>query len=159
MTPIVIVVAGEAAPFRKKVMSWNARDGRFGTHAYDDRKYASWKDVARYCASKEMGDRPPLACAIDFKVRIYFEIPGSWSNRKKQNALRGILRPIITPDFDNLAKACADSVTGICIRDDKFIVTALIEKWYSDRPRVEMEIAEAQLRDLVEPELSLPEQG
>jgi len=159
MTPIVIVVAGEAAPFRKKVMSWNAKDGRFGTHAYDDKKYASWKDVARYCASKEMGTRPPLACPIDFKVRIYFEIPESWSNRKKQNAKRGILRPIITPDYDNLAKACADAITGICIRDDKFIVDARIEKWYSDRPRVEMEIAEAQLRDLVEPELSLHEES
>jgi Holliday junction resolvase RusA-like endonuclease len=153
MNAIVITVPGEAAPFRKKVASWNAKDGRFGTHAYDDKKYAHWKDVARYIAHKEMGERPPLACPIDFKVRIYFEIPQSLSNKKKMLAMRGVYRPTITPDFDNLAKACADALTGIVIRDDKFIVQARIEKWYSDRPRVEMEICEAPLTDLVEPEL------
>ena len=153
--PICILVAGEAAPFRKKVASWSAKDGRFGTHAYDDKKYADWKDVARYCAAKEMGARPPLACAIDFKLKIYFEIPESWSGRKKQQALRGLLRPVITPDYDNLAKAAADALTGIVIRDDKFIVQATIEKWYSNRPRVEMEVREAELRDVVEPSLAL----
>ena len=156
-TPIVIVVPGEAAPFRKKVASWHAKDGRFGTHAYDDKKYADWKDVARYCAAKEMGTRPPLACPIEFKLRVYFEIPLSLSNKKKQQALRGVFRPTITPDYDNLAKAAADALTGIVIRDDKFIVQATIEKWYSDRPRVEMEVSEAPLP--VEPQLSLHEGG
>jgi len=41
------------------------------------------------------------------------------------------------------------------VRDDKFIVTARIEKWYSERPRVEMEVREAALHDRVEPELAL----
>jgi Holliday junction resolvase RusA-like endonuclease len=155
MTPIVIVVAGEAAPFAKKVMSWKAKDGRFGTHAYDSSKYSSWKDAARYCAAKEMAGRAPLACAIDFKVKVYYSVPESWSGRKKQQALRGIIRPTITPDWDNLGKACGDALTGIVIRDDKFIVSGSVEKFYSDRPRVEMEICEAPLRDLVEPQLAL----
>jgi len=153
--PILVVVAGEARPFRKKVASWTARDGRFGTHAYDDKQYSSWKDQARYAAAKAMGERPPLACAIDFKVKVFFQIPESLSNRKKELARRGLLRPTVTPDYDNLAKACADSLTGIVIRDDKFIVQATIEKWYADRPRVEMEVREAELRDLVEPSLAL----
>lgn len=156
MEKIIIVIAGEAAPFRKKIASWQSKDmSRMGTHAYDEKKYAGWKDVARYAAAKEMGARPPLACAIDFKVRVYFQVPESWSGRKKRDAHRGILRPTITPDFDNLAKACSDALTGIVLRDDKFIVQATIEKWYSDRPRVEMEVSEVQLRDLVEPELGL----
>jgi Holliday junction resolvase RusA-like endonuclease len=41
------------------------------------------------------------------------------------------------------------------IRDDKFIVQAIIEKWYSDRPRVEIEVREVQLSDRLEPELAL----
>ena len=148
-------VAGEAAPFSKKVASWTARDGRFGTHAYDDKRYASWKDQARYAAFKVMGTRLPLACAIDFALKVYFPIPLSISKRKKELARRGLFRPTVTPDYDNLAKAAADALTGIVIRDDKFIVTARIEKWYSDRPRVEMEVREAELRDLVEPSLAL----
>jgi len=149
---IKIEVLGEAAPFRKKVASWNAKDGRFGTHAYDEKKYASWKDHARLAASRAMNGRPPLVCAIDFKVKVFFQIPQSMSKRKQQEAQRGILRPTITPDYDNLAKACADSLTGIVFRDDKFIVEARIEKWYSDRPRVEMEVREV---DFVQPQLSL----
>lgn len=142
MEPIRIEVLGEAAPFRKKVASWNAKDGRFGTHAYDEKKYASWKDHARLAASRAMNGRAPLACAIDFKVKIFFEIPESWSRRKKEHALVGVLRPCVTPDYDNLAKACADALTGIVFRDDKFIVNAQIQKFYSDRPRVEMEVRE-----------------
>jgi Holliday junction resolvase RusA-like endonuclease len=156
--PIVIVVAGEARPFQKKVASWSAKDGRFGTHAYDSTKYAGWKDQARYCASKEMGERPPLACPIDFKVKVFYPVPESWSGRKKQHALRGIIRPTITPDWDNLGKAAGDALTGIVIRDDKFIVSGCVEKWYSDRPRVEMEVREAPLYDSLrdaEPELAL----
>lgn len=138
--PIVIVIAGEAAPFRKKVASWKARDGRSGTHAYDETKYASWKDAARYAAFKEMGERRPLDCALEFHIKVYFQIPESFSGRKTEHCRRGIIRPTVTPDYDNLAKACADAMTGIAIRDDKFIVDARIEKWYSDRPRVEIVI-------------------
>jgi Holliday junction resolvase RusA-like endonuclease len=154
-TPIVVVVAGEARPFRKKVASWTARDGRWGTHAYDEKQYSSWKDQARYAAFKAMGERPPLACAIDFKVKVYFPIPMSLSNRKKELARRGLLRPTVTPDVDNLCKACADSLTGIVLRDDKFIVHATVEKWYADRPRVEMTVRETVLQDHIEPELTI----
>jgi Holliday junction resolvase RusA-like endonuclease len=153
--PILIIVGGEAAPFRKKTASWTARDGRFGTHAYDEKRYAGWKDHARLVASRAMAGRAPLDCAVDFKVKVYFQIPESWSSRKKHQATSGLLRPTITPDYDNLAKACADALTGIVIRDDKFIVDATIEKWYSDRPRVEMIVAAAELRDVKEPELTL----
>lgn len=145
MEPIRIEVLGEAAPFRKKVASWNAKDGRFGTHAYDEKKYAGWKDHARLAASRAMNGRPPLACPVDFKVQIFFEIPASWSGRKKSAALVGVVRPTITPDVDNLCKACADALTGIVLRDDKFIVDAHIQKFYSDRPRVEMEVREVNL--------------
>lgn len=148
MDAIRIEVDGEAAPFRKKVANWQARDGRFGTHAYDEKLYAGWKDHARLAASKAMNGRPPLECPIDFQVRVFLSIPESMSNRKKDLARRGVLRPTKTPDYDNLAKACADALTGIAIRDDKFIVDARIQKWYSDRPRVEMEVREIEPKDL-----------
>lgn len=155
MEPIRIEVLGEAAPFRKKVASWNAKDGRFGTHAYDEKKYASWKDHARLAASRAMNGRAPLACAVDFKVKIFFEIPESWSRRKKERALVGVMRPTITPDYDNLAKACADALTGIVLRDDKFIVNAHIQKFYSDRPRVEMEVREVDFAQGIDKPLDL----
>lgn len=149
--PIRIEVAGEAAPFRKKTASWTARDGRSGTHAYDEKRYAGWKDHARLAASRAMGGRPLLSQAIDFKVKVVFTIPASWSGRKTNLALRGIIRPTVTPDIDNIAKACFDALSMIVFRDDKQVVSSTIEKWYGDRPRVEMQVRELELG---EPELA-----
>lgn len=146
---IRIEVLGEAAPFRKKVASWNAKDGRYGTHAYDEKKYAGWKDHARLAASRAMAGHSMLDCPIDFKVKVFFAIPESWSGRKKRQALAGIIRPTVTPDADNLCKSAADSLTMIVFRDDKQIVDAKIEKWYSDRPRVEMEVRQVDTTEAI----------
>lgn len=153
MDPIKIEVAGEAAPFRKKTMSWQARDGRSGTHAYDEKKYSGWKDHARLAASRTMAGRPPLAGDVIFRVRVYLAIPESWSNRKKRLALEGHIRPSITPDWDNLGKAAGDALEMIVFRNDKQVVDGGVQKWYSDRPRVEMEVQAIALR--VQPELAL----
>jgi Holliday junction resolvase RusA-like endonuclease len=153
--PIVIVVAGEARPFQKKVASWTAKDGRFGTHAYDTSKYAGWKDQARYTASQVMKGRPPLAGQVDLKVKVYLPIPESWSNRKKRHALAGMIRPAVVPDWDNLGKAAGDALEMIVFRNDKQVVDGQVQKWYSDRPRVEIEVRETELIDQVEPELRL----
>lgn len=143
MEPIHVTVGGEAAPFRKKTMSWQAKDGRFGTHAYDDKKYAGWKDAARYAAGKAMGERPPLDCPLKFTLKVYFQIAESVSLKKRDQMIAGLIRPVKTPDCDNLMKAAGDAMTGIVIRDDKFIVEANIQKFYSDRPRVEITVEEA----------------
>jgi len=51
-------------------------------------------------------------------------------------------------------KAIADSVlTGVAIRDDKFIVSARIDKWFSDKPRVEITV-----RAWVAPVIQVPAQ-
>ena len=144
--PIYIEVGGEAAPFRKKTMSWQSKDGRFGTHAYDDKKYAGWKDAARYAAGKAMGGRPPLEGPLSFHLKVYFQIPASVSNKARERMNAGLVRPLKTPDCDNVMKAAGDAMTGIVIRDDKFIVWALIEKWYSDRPRVEITVEQIEMK-------------
>jgi len=143
MEPIYVEVGGEAAPFRKKTMTWNAKDGRSGTHAYDDKKYASWKDAARYAAQKAMAGRAPLEAALKFTLKVYFQIPESVSTKKREQMDAGVIRPIKTPDCDNLMKAAGDAMTGIVIRDDKFIVEAIIQKFYSRRPRVEIWVEES----------------
>lgn len=150
MQAIKIEVLGEAAPFRKKVANWQARDGRSGTHAYDERLYAGWKDHARLVASRAMDGRPPLDGQLDLHIRVFFAVPDSWSKRKKHEALHGIIRPTIAPDWDNLGKAVGDSLEMIVFRDDKQVVAGTVEKWYSDRPRVEMEIRELAVAELAE---------
>ena len=143
---IHIEIGGETRPFRKKTMSWQSKDGRSGTHAYDESSYAGWKDHARLAASKAMTDtstgevRPPIAEQMKMTIQAFFPIPLSASKRARDKMLAGYLRPCKTPDWDNVAKACGDAMIGIAIRDDKFIVEGTVRKWYSDRPRVTIDI-------------------
>ena len=139
--PITIVIPGLVASYAKKVGTWKAKDGRVGTNAYNSPGYAKWKDYARMCAAQTVGERVPFQDAVTVEIDIYKDIPTAFSKKKRDLALRGLLRPITTPDLDNHMKAIADSVlTGVVIRDDKFIVEARIAKWFAARPRVEITV-------------------
>lgn len=84
----------------------------------------------------------PLDCPLSSTVSSFHSIPRSWSNKKKKLASEGQIRPSKKPDLDNLAKSVWDSLNGLAYKDDSQIVEAKIEKWYSARPRVEIEITE-----------------
>ena len=46
--------------------------------------------------------------------------------------------------MDNILKAVADALNGVCYKDDKSIVKMSIEKFYSDVPRIEVIVQEVQ---------------
>lgn len=77
---------------------------------------------------------------LEVIINAYFEIPKSWSNKKKQKAADGIIRPNVTPDCDNIAKSVLDSLNKVCYADDKSIQDLHIHKYYSNEPRVEVTI-------------------
>ena len=53
-----------------------------------------------------------------------------------------LIRPTRKPDFDNIGKIICDALNGIAYRDDAQIVDALVRKFYSDIPRVIVEISD-----------------
>lgn len=76
------------------------------------------------------------------EIRCYFEIPNSYSKKKKEDALRGNIRPAKKPDLDNIMKIILDALNGLAYKDDKDIIECSIEKWYGEEARVEVEIKE-----------------
>ncbi|WP_324295211.1 RusA family crossover junction endodeoxyribonuclease [Limosilactobacillus reuteri] len=62
--------------------------------------------------------------------------------RKKERELRiaGAHRPIVKPDTDNYIKSTLDGLNGLLWEDDNQIVKIVAEKYYSDHPRVEIEV-------------------
>jgi Holliday junction resolvase RusA-like endonuclease len=78
--------------------------------------------------------------AID--IVAYFEIPKSWSKKKRSAAIEGKLRPTIKPDTDNIAKIILDSLNGLAYHDDKQVVECRISKWYGDRVGVFVNVKE-----------------
>lgn len=83
-----------------------------------------------------------LAGALEMKIKAYYPIPKSASKKKREEMLSGVIRPVIKPDCDNILKCVEDSLNRIAYDDDRQIVDSSISKYYSDRPRTEIEIRE-----------------
>lgn len=69
-------------------------------------------------------------------IECYFKIPKSTSKVNKLAMLSNISRPTKKPDIDNIAKVCLDGLNGLAYTDDAQIVDLRVRKWYSDDPRV-----------------------
>lgn len=77
---------------------------------------------------------------IVMTINGYYPIAKNTSKKKKAEMLNGAIRPCIKVDCDNLAKIIADSLNAVAYNDDTQIVDMYIHKWYSEQPRVEVEI-------------------
>lgn len=97
----------------------------------DIKEYANW---VRLCFMSEY----PAWNIETFKdkqlkaeINVYMPIPKSFSKKKHEQALQGLIRPTVKPDCDNIAKNINDALNGIVYPDDKQIVSLTINKFYS----------------------------
>lgn len=79
---------------------------------------------------------------IIVKIKVYIPTLKSFSKIKLLRAIQGILRPVTKPDIDNYIKGILDSLNGLFWHDDGQIVEIHAGKYYSDMPRIEIEIEE-----------------
>ena len=114
-------------------------------HAYTPQKTRDYETaVALLYKSAAKGYRFPRHVPVDVRIRAYFAIPASDSNRQRMRKLTGVVRPCKTPDTDNIAKAILDSINKIAYEDDAQVVDVQVRKFYSDRPRVVVTVQEAE---------------
>ena len=76
---------------------------------------------------------------ISIKITFNFEVPKSYTKKKQQDALNGILRPSRN-DIDNLIKSVFDGLNGIAWEDDRYIAKLQAEKRYNTKDFIEVEI-------------------
>ncbi|HGM1282915.1 TPA: RusA family crossover junction endodeoxyribonuclease [Clostridioides difficile] len=89
---------------------------------------------------------------VKMTVICYFDITKKDREALKKNKVNtkaykdaidkveGLIRPSKKPDLDNIIKSVADSLNGIAYKDDSQIVEVVSKKYYSDKPRVEVEL-------------------
>lgn len=77
-------------------------------------------------------------CEID--IKNYFPIPKSFNKVNTLLAELGIIRPITKPDWDNLGKTYSDAIQPWIVYDDALFVDGSSHKYYSLKPRVEIQI-------------------
>lgn len=109
------------------------RGGRAFAGVYTDAETRNYEGMIRDVANKAMIDRPLLTGPLRVTVRALFPVPGSWSRKKREAALCGLVRPTGKPDCDNLGKVI-DSCNGIVWNDDSQIVDMRITKFYDEKP-------------------------
>ena len=126
-----LVIPGEpVAKGRPRVTKW-------GT--YTPEKTKNYETLVKELFFIEHG-QTLLEGQLKIDIKAYFSIPKSASKKKKQLMLEGELRPTKKPDADNILKIIGDALNDLAYKDDKQIVSANIEKFYSDEPRVQIEI-------------------
>ena len=84
----------------------------------------------------------PFIEPLIINITTYFSIPASFSKKKKAKAVAGCLRPTKKPDIDNIVKSILDAMNKIFYQDDKQVVELSVKKFYSEKPRTEVEISE-----------------
>lgn len=74
------------------------------------------------------------------QITAFYSIPKSVSKKKRAEMMDGKIRPTKKPDIDNLCKVVMDSLNKIAYYDDSQIVKTTVSKFYSDYPRVFVQI-------------------
>lgn len=77
-------------------------------------------------------------CIVD--IKCYFPIPKNFNKFETVLAEMELIEYIKTPDFDNLGKSYCDMQNMITFLDDSLIIDGRIRKFYSLKPRVEINI-------------------
>lgn len=134
---INFTVYGEPVPKLRPRVVYRANIGR--PIAISNPKTVSYEDAIRHAASL---NRPPIPLTdmVVLTIRVYRSIPKSISKKKRELAIKGLLRPISRPDLDNYVKV-KDALNGIIWRDDSQVVRIVADKYYSETPRIEFEVS------------------
>lgn len=82
----------------------------------------------------------PLNGPLKVTIRFFRNIQRSDSKKKQRQKVEGSIRPIKRPDLDNYIKSTLDGLNGLLWEDDRQIVDIVAHKYYSDRPRIEIEV-------------------
>lgn len=115
----------------------------FGGHAhiYTPKKTQSYE--AKF-ASKwvEMYSATQLKGALEVIITAYFPLlKGDYKKdgsptKSGLRKLNGEDKPTKKPDLDNIAKAVLDGLNGVAFVDDSQVIRLVVEKHYSEQPKV-----------------------
>ena len=126
-----------------------ARRGSFTT-TYEDKDMKAWRNHCQLLITNQYMGQPILEGALRAKVRFFIKPPQYISKVKKnQQALLDEVIPVgKKPDVDNYEKALYDSMSGLVFQDDGQIALHDVGKFYSLKPRIEVEIEEINKQEI-----------
>jgi Holliday junction resolvase RusA-like endonuclease len=118
-------------------------------HAYTPAKTAAYEQLVAVYAAAAMQNAPLLEHPVRVRLDIYCKVPGTWSKKRRSDALAGIERPAKSPDIDNIVKALADGMNGIVWVDDSQIVELVCSKHYALEPYVSVSVTSPEMEPAI----------
>ena len=120
------------APIPKSRPRFNTNTGR----AFTDNKTRVFENIV----SLAYGTRHYFDDSyIRIRMKFKFEIPKSYSKKKRIEALEGKIRPT-KADIDNYIKSVLDGLNKKAFKDDRYVYAVLAEKEYSEEVGIEVSI-------------------
>lgn len=105
---------------------------------YTPKDTVMYENLVRYTYQSDVGGK--IDGAIEMSCKFYFPIPKSISKKQRAILLTEKEPHLKKPDTDNCIKSLCDGLQGVAFDDDKQIYKIVAEKYYSDNPRVEVEL-------------------
>jgi Holliday junction resolvase RusA-like endonuclease len=97
--------------------------------------------MKRVVDAGELDGLNQLICTpCDVSYRAFFPTPSYYNRIEKFMAEIGLDRPLVKPDFDNIAKLYADMYNSNVWLDDMLTIKGTVDKFYSILPRVEIDL-------------------
>lgn len=119
-------------PVGKQRPRMNTYTGR----AYTPTKTINYETLVKYTFANEFRDFKPFEGRVKAKITAIFEVPQSYSNKKRVMLLNTKCSYTKKPDVDNVTKIILDSLNGLAYRDDAQISKLEVEKMYGEQEKV-----------------------
>ena len=112
---------------------------------YDPQNSRDYKNLLKMCAYNELmkqNQGKKLEGPLELKLWIGRSIPGSWSKKKQQRAIKKQVLPTSKPDTDNYIKGALDALNKTVFDDDSAVVLIQATKFYTDHPHITVKVSE-----------------
>ena len=112
------------------------RINTFTKRAYTTKKTLEYEEQVQEAFRLKYGNIEPLEGAIHALIVAVFEVPKSYSKKRRQEILEKESLYTHRPDGDNIAKAILDSLNGLAFKDDSQVVCLTVIKIYGEESEV-----------------------
>lgn len=109
---------------------------------YTPQKTVNYENLIRWTFQSEFPNHKPFEGYIEAEIKAIFDIPKSYSKKKKLELLDGNCNYDHTPDVDNVAKIVLDSLNGIAYKDDSQVTALKVIKEYGEQAKIIVKLKE-----------------
>ena len=99
----------------------------------------SYEAVLKFAAVEAMAGRAPIEGPVRLLMVATFDVPTSWSKKKRIAALAGDIKPTKKPDADNVIKL-TDALNQVVWRDDAQVVECRLIKRYGNQAMLQVQV-------------------